>query len=200
MNKELLSVCLTALSVLLILCAPLVVYIIWKAVANAVDNHCCALSYRRRQLEDSSSPEYAELSKKYDFWTRLYDNFLMPTSNPLRYIGYAWSVISFTGAGLAALLVVMCLIYFPVSRSYLLNIDKEADRYEAIAPSALSTAVIREAEGLNKNIQDSFFITKNEKETVRKVDTQLMWARFFDSVGERQGKQAAVSGDLTNND
>lgn len=191
MNNELLSVCLTVLTVLLMLCAPLVVYIIWKSVANAVDNRCCALKYRRRQLEDNSVPEYAELSKKYDFWIKVYDNFLMPT-NPLRYIGYAWSIISFTGVGLAALLLVMCLIYFPVSRSYLAEVDKRADEYEAIAPSELSTAIIRDAESLNKNIKDSFFITKTEKETVRKVDIQLMWARFFDSVGERQGKLAAV--------
>ena len=192
MNKELLSVCLTVLVILLMLCAPLVVYIIWRAVANAVDNHGCALNFRRRQLEDRESPEYAELSKKHSFWVGLYDNFLMPTTNPLRYIGYVWTVISFTGVGLAALLLVICLIYFPVSRSYLTEVDKRANEYEAIAPSELSTAIIRDAESLNKNIQDSFFITKTEKETCRKVDIQLMWARFFDSVGERQGKRAAV--------
>lgn len=178
-----LFILLKVVRALIVLCLPFGILFLWRKIAEHVGDTIAQLKYERRGLEEATV--YCEtLSNKIDRLNKLYDNLLAPSNFVLICLGSIWQVISYTGLALAALVLGLSLIIWPVDRwSYHQAMNSHyIEKYENYPIEKLQSTTIIEAEKVNDDLDKSFFITEKEKSEITRINTDLMWRKFQNKI------------------
>lgn len=180
---------LKVIRALIVLCAPICILLLWKKIAEYVDNTVAQLKYDRKNLENAAV--YCEvLSNKICLLNKLYDNLLVPSNFILICLGSIWQIISYTGLALAALVAALSLIIWPVDRCSYRNAmnGHYIEKYENCPIEKLQSTTIIDAEKINDDLRKSFFITEEEKSKITYINTHFMWKRLQDAVNRLEIK------------
>lgn len=184
-----LGIIFTSLVIVVVLCLPFLLWLFFGKIRDHVDSTLAWLKYERKQIpeEEVDSEKYRSFSRQIDRNERIL-SVLKPTNKVLEMLGTVYVCIAITLFIVDILVVLLGSLGFGLTRWTYKNLDGQARYYESIPAVELQSTTIKKAEEINDNIKNSIFITREEKASLRLIDTQTMWAKFEDSVGEKRAK------------
>lgn len=184
-----LGIIFTSLVIVVVLCLPFLLWLLFGRVRDRVDSKTAWLKYERKQIsEEEDGRKYKSLSRQIEKNESIL-RIMKPTNKILEMIGTVYVCIAITMLIVDILVVFLGSLGFGLTRWTYSTLDKQVAHYESIPAAELQSTIIKKAEEINDNLKSSVFITREEKATIRYIDTQTMWAKFEDSVGEKRAKE-----------